>query len=99
MNNLTIFKLISGEELVAEQVEPSDGTIIKIKNAVTLVYQQVGEGKMSVGFAPFMPYAEDQIDLRVSAIASMSKPKDQIAQEHMRVFSGILIAPANAKLA
>lgn len=96
MNKLTLYKLVSGEELVAEQVDYVDGAF-HLKNAVTLVYQQVDEGKMSVGFAPFMPYAEGEISLLSSAVAALAPPKEQIANEHTRVFSSIVIAPAGAK--
>jgi len=97
MNNLVLYKLVSGEELVAQELNKTP-TAVTIKNAVTLVYQQVGEGKMSVGFAPFMPYGEDEIELNMNTIAASSLPKDQIAQEHTRVFSGIVIASAGTKL-
>ena len=98
MNELILYKLTSGEEVVAKQAAIKTDTVV-IEDAVTLVYHQVGEGKMSVGFAPFMPYAEGTIELNKSSIAAFSPPKDQIAQEHMRVFSGIVLAPPGSKLA
>ncbi len=95
MSNIVLFKLISGEELMAEV--KLRGAAIEVQNAVALVYQQVGEGRMSVGFAPYMAYAdEDSIKINPTAIASEATPKDQILQEYNRVFSKIVIAPANA---
>lgn len=98
MSKLMLYKLVSGEELVGEVVQTSEHSV-EVKNAVTLVYQQMAEGKMSVGFAPFMPYAEGKIEIRNSAIAAAAPPTDQIANEHMRVFSGIVIASAGSKFA
>lgn len=98
MNNLMLYKLISGEEVVGVLKENTD-TTIKLDNAVTLVYHQVDEGKMSVGFAPFMPYAAGDVTIQKTAIAAESAPKEQIAQEHTRIFSGIVLAPPGTKFA
>lgn len=95
MSDIKLFKLISGEELIARVV--LRGLWIEIQESVTLVYQQVGEGRMSVGFAPYMPYAaEKSILLNPSAVASEATPTEQILSEYNRVFSKIVIAPANA---
>jgi hypothetical protein len=51
---------------------------------------------MSVGFAPYMPYADGTISLNHSAIASTSYPKQDLTDEYNRIFgSGIVIAGAN----
>lgn len=95
MSNVRLFKLISGEELMASV--RLRGAWIEIEDAVTLVYQQVGDGKMSVGFAPYMPYADDKVILlNPTAIASEAEAKEQILSEYNRVFSKIVIAPANS---
>lgn len=95
MSEIVLFKLISGEELIAKVI--MRGLMTEIQDAVTLVYHQVGDGKMSVGFAPFMPYANDKsIKLNPSSIASEADPKDQILGEYNRIFSNIVIAPANS---
>lgn len=98
MSKLKLFKFISGEEAVGEVVKDAD-TTVEIKNAVTLVYHQVAEGKMSVGFAPFMPYAEGDIKLEKTSIAASAPPTEQIANEHLRVFSGIVLPGSSPKLA
>lgn len=98
MSNLKLFKFISGEEAVANVVKET-ATTVEINNAVTLVYHQVAEGKMSVGFAPFMPYADGDISLEKTAIAASAPPTEQIANEHLRVFSGIVLPGSSTKLA
>jgi hypothetical protein len=98
MSELRLFKLISGEEVVGKVVNETD-SVVELDNAVALVYHQVAEGKMSVGFAPFMPYAEGAVKLKQTSVAASAPPTDQIAQEHIRVFSGIVVAPAGSKIA
>jgi hypothetical protein len=61
-----------------------------------LIYRQAKEGAMSVGFAPFMPYADGTVSLNHTAIAANGYPKQDLADEYNRIFgSGIVIAGAN----
>lgn len=92
---LILVKLASSEEVLCTRISSGEGAMV-IENAVLLVYRQAKEGAMSVGFAPFMPYAEGTISLNHSAIASTSYPKQELADEYNRIFgSGIVIAGAN----
>jgi len=92
---LLIIKLISSEEILCTQISSGEGVMV-IKDAVLLIYKQTKEGNMSVGFAPYMPYADGTISLNHSAIASNSYPKQELADEYNRIFgSGIMIAGAN----
>jgi hypothetical protein len=92
---LLLIKLTSSEEILCTQISSGSGAMV-IKDAVLLIYRQAKEGAMSVGFAPFMPYAEGSISLNHSAIASNSYPKQDLADEYNRIFgSGIVIAGAN----
>lgn len=94
---IVMYKLSSGEEIVVNEISSTD-THITVKEAVTLVYQQIDSGRMTVGFAPFMPYCDGNIVLHSSSIVARSHPKDQILQEYNRVFSNIVIAPASTLL-
>jgi len=94
-SKLLIIKLISSEEILCTQISSGEGAMI-IKDAVLLIYRQAKEGAMSVGFAPYMPYADGSISLNHSAIASTSYPKPDLASEYNRIFgSGIVLAQAN----
>ena len=98
MSEIKLFKLTSGEEIMAS-VESFDKATnnINITDAVALVYQQAGDGRMTVGFAPFMPYADDKVTtLYASAVAASASPTPQILGEYNRVFSKIVIAPAGS---
>ena len=92
---IKLYKLISGEEIIATQVQ--DGTdFIQIKEAVTLVYHEVSPGQMSVGFAPFMNYADGPVRLYTNSLACCADVKDQLKQEYIRMHSRIVVAPASA---
>lgn len=92
---IKLLKLLSGEEIIAT-IKNDMVDSVELDDAVALVYHQVGEGKMSVGFAPFMPYASGTVTLAKSAMCSKADPTDQILQEYNRVFSKIQVAPASA---
>ena len=53
MSEIKLFKLTSGEEIMAS-VTSTSGNVVNITDAVALVYQQAGDGRMTVGFAPFV---------------------------------------------
>lgn len=97
MSEIKLFKLTSGEEIMAQVVSPPHADVISITDAVALVYQQAGAGQMTVGFAPFMPYCDDKpTTLYYHAIAATGEPNSQILGEYNRVFSKIVIAPAGS---
>ena len=97
MANIRLFKFVSGEEVIADvsETQTSIDSFI-IKDAVTLVYRQTETGNMTVGFAPFMPYASGDINIYKSSIISESNPQDDLKNEFNRIFgAGIVIAQAN----
>jgi hypothetical protein len=92
---LLLIKLTSSEEILCTQISSGEGAMV-IKDAVLLIYRQAKEGAMSVGFAPFMPYADGTISLNHTAISANGYPKQDLADEYNRIFgSGIVIAGAN----
>lgn len=94
-DKLLLVKLTSSEEIMCTQVSSGEGAMV-IKDAVLLIYRQAKEGAMTVGFAPYMPYADGTISLNHSAVASTGTPKQDLADEYNRIFgSGIVIAGAN----
>lgn len=90
-----LLRLISGEEILGV-INEVEGKLV-IEDAVVLVYQQVDSGRMSVGFAPFMPYVEGPIVMEVTGVA-VGYPKEELEREHIRIFSGIEIAGAGSNL-
>lgn len=92
-NNIVLYKLVSGEEIVAKEISVTE-SVTMIDEAVSLVYHQTDTG-VSVGFAPFMPQSEGTIALWHSAIAAVAEPNPQVVKEHIRIFSGIVLATGN----
>jgi hypothetical protein len=95
MMKVKVFKMINGEELIAEIFNYYDQTV-ELKKPAQIVVQQTAQG-MGVGLAPYMPYVEGNVHLYRNAIASEGEPVDQMKNEYNRLFgSGIQIAPASA---
>jgi len=95
MSEIKLYKLASGEEIIAKVLHVNDHKLV-ITDAVSIVYHQVGDGQMSAGFAPFMPYSEGDIQLYHHAITSSSSVQDKLLAEYNRIFSNIVIAPAGS---
>lgn len=90
-----VFKLINGEELIAEIFNTYDATY-ELKQPTTIVMQQTERG-VGVALMPYMPYAGDKIHLYKSAISSEGQPLPEMENEYKRVTgAGIQIVPANA---
>jgi hypothetical protein len=90
-----VYKLINGEEIIAEVFNYYDRHI-ELKNPATIVMQQTAQG-MGVGLAPYMPYAKGHVDLYRQSIASEAEPDIKMENEYSRIFgSGIQIATAGA---
>ena len=95
MADIKLIKLTSGEEILATVVS-NDNSALSINDAVILVYRKAEGGNMAVGFAPFMPYAEGNITINSTAIASTADCKQDLVDEYNRIFgAGIVIASAN----
>lgn len=93
--NIKVYKLLSGEELIAEQFNHYDRHY-ELKNPAQIVLQQTPQG-VGVALAPYMPYVEGNLSLVKSAIAAEGDPNLQMQNEYNRIFgTGIQVAPASA---
>jgi hypothetical protein len=93
--NIRVFKLINGEELLAEVFSQHDKSF-ELKNPAQIVLQQTDKG-VGVALAPYMPYVEGHVILGRHAVASDGTPNQQLVNEYNRIFgSGIVVAPASA---
>jgi hypothetical protein len=95
MDRIKVFKLINGEELIAEIFNHYDRHI-ELKAPAQIVMQQTKDG-VGVALAPYMPYVTGNIDLHRHAIASSGIPDVKMENEYSRLFgSGIQIAAAGS---
>jgi len=86
---IKVFKLLNGEELIANTSITGLGYILK--DPAAIVIQQTAKG-VGVALAPYMPYANSEITLYASAIVSESTPNLDMENEYSRIFgSGIQV--------
>lgn len=93
MADIKMYRLVSGEEIIVN-VTGTTPEYVNVKDAVVIAYHQTNDGRMSAGFAPFMPYSQGDITLYTNAIAACTTVKDDMLSEYNRIFSNIVIAPA-----
>lgn len=92
--NVKVFKLINGEDLIADVSESTEG--FTLKTPASIVMQQTERG-VGVALAPYMPYAAGELTLYKTAIAACGNPEVQMINEYNRIFgSGIQIAAAGS---
>lgn len=92
--NVKAFKLISGEELVAEVVEENDG-VFKIKNPLAIMLSKAPSGDLNVGFVPFAPYLgkEPELELKLENLQFVNEVDEQMETQYNSIFSGIVTPP------
>ncbi len=96
MSNVKVFKLINGEEIISE-IHDHNVNHFELKNPANIMLQPTQNGQMGVGIAPYMPYADGNVKLYKSSIASEATPEQNMINEYNRIFgAGIEIAPASA---
>lgn len=95
MKDVRVFKMISGEEIIAEIFNNFD-KCIELKSPATIIIQQTEKG-VGVGLMPYMAYATGNVNLYRHAIASDAEPDAKMINEYNRIFgSGIEVVPASA---
>jgi hypothetical protein len=93
---IKVFKMISGEELIAEVLDTSGSDAYELKSPATIIVQQTEQG-VGVGLAPYMPYVTGNVYLNKSSVASHGTPEIKMENEYSRIFgSGIQIASAGS---
>ena len=94
MNDVVAYKLINGEDVIAEKFN-GFADHFELKNPAQIVLQRTETG-MGVALAPFMPYAVGNIKLMKNAISAECIPDQNTINEYNRIFgSGIQVAPAS----
>lgn len=93
-NDIKVFKTINGEEIIAEVFNSFDRWY-ELKNPAQIILQRTETG-MGVAIAPYMPYADGNVQLWKNAIAADCSPDINLKNEYNKIFgSGIQIAPAS----
>lgn len=92
MANVKVFKLVTGEELLATIVLKQDQQYYILKDIVKIGYHETDKG-MAFGFLPFLPVGDfSEIELKESSLVCYPvKPKADVEAEYSRIFSGIVL--------
>jgi len=99
-NDIKVFKMINGEEIIG-QVFIAFGDHFEIKEPAQIVLQRDPKsGGVGVAIAPYMPYADGNVDIYKSAIGSSCIPSKDLVNEYNRIFgAGIIVPPAQSIIA
>lgn len=91
MDKIVCFKLISGEEVIGTLVEHNT---LKDVAAVMMMPSQAGDGRVSLGLLPFLPYADDnKFTFAENSIVVRFEPNTDMVNNYNRVYgAGIQIA-------
>jgi len=93
MSNIKVFKLISGEEVIAEVVQQLQPTWT-IRKARGLHIQQTQAGHIGIGMIPWLAgNVEGEVEIRETAL--MTNPYDpeaNLEKEYLQQTTGIAIA-------
>lgn len=90
-----VFKLINGEELISSSKMNIPGNAYLLEKPAVIMIQQTEQG-VGVGVAPYMPYAQGEVTLYLSAIASEGLPDIKMENEYSRIFgSGIQLTASS----
>lgn len=79
------FKIVSGEELLANIVE-EDAFRYVISNPAQIAIQQKEDGSIGLMIAQYMPYSEGDVIIFKSAIVSIGTPAEGLVSEYLSKF-------------
>ena len=86
------YKLVSGEDIIAEVIN-GDLEVAIVKNAAVIVVQRTEGGQVGVGLQPYTPFVDGYVHLRRSAMICEFDVEVNLKNEYNRIFgSGIVIA-------
>jgi hypothetical protein len=90
--SVKIFKLMTGEEIVAEITNESDSSV-SLKNCVALVLQPSRDGKLGFGFVPFGAMVDGDITISKDKLLFTAEASDDLKNNYNSMFGGIVTPP------
>ena len=90
-----LFRLKSGEDIIAEHVQGKIGQNITIENPAMLMPMSDGRGnQVQVGLAPWMPFsAEKRFDVPGDWVLLLTEPAPDIVNNYNQVFGSGIVVP------
>jgi len=94
--NIVALKLLNGEDVLCDLIY-EDANHFEVESPANIVSQPTVDGRgMSLGLAPYLPFAASKkVKIVKSSIITMYEPDQKLSNEYNRIFgSGIVIAGA-----
>jgi len=85
-------KLVTAEEVLGEVVSETE-KFLTLKNPVVVALQQTNDGRMAMGFLPFMPYVNEPVKIPLDKIVVLEEVDDNMKNQYNTVFGGIVTPP------
>tara|TARA_B110000503_G_C7045021_1_gene369854 strand:- start:435 stop:767 length:333 start_codon:yes stop_codon:yes gene_type:complete len=99
MSNVKIFRLTTGEDVIADKVTSAD-ELLHLKNAFVIIpLQKQPGGPVSLQLSPYMPYSNDQIVvMSKDKVITEVEPKIEILNSFKQNLGIGIIQPAKPSL-
>lgn len=92
MGNISVVKLISGDEIVAEVTNISNKESVSLKNPMLLVMQQKPDGGVGVAILPYASSVEDDtIEVGYDKIIYIHTAKSELIEYYNKVHGNIVV--------
>jgi hypothetical protein len=86
------FKLVSGEDIIADAVINGEKELV-LKSPAVIVVQRSEGGQVGVGLQPYTPFAAGNVTLYKTSLIAEFEADMNLVNEYNRIFgSGIVIA-------
>ena len=94
MDEIAVFKLLNGEEIIAT-IDVVDEVSISLKNVAIIAMIPEQSGRIGFRMVPFMPYCTNKIFVfNASLVMTKGDPHPDLLNDYNKNFgSGIVIAP------
>lgn len=86
------FKLVSGEELVAEITEETE-TAITFKNPVATILQRSKTGEGALGFMPWMHASVGPFTVDKTKVICIAEVADEVKNGYNQIYGAGLVVP------
>ena len=87
-------RLTSTMDVMGEFIT-EDEFSLTLKNAVYVIPQDAGNGRVTAEFHPYAPLFEDTVSIMKTSIQAVLTPVESLANEYSRIFGLIQIADAS----
>lgn len=86
-NKVMIIVLLNGQHMIGKVIKEDDKELVVHAPAVIMTGDDKENKRMSLAFAPFLPFSQDkEFTFKSSMILTTSTPADALTNEYNRMF-------------